>query len=185
MSDKENSCLESDAAPVNVSNIVAKRTNSNDNDVAYRENSAIVNNNTIVNNQASASTFINIENSNGIHFGNVVTINLPPQSSTSQNRPGVQNTRPPLNRGQLCQVKLQKQKEMFRATETVEEMIKSQEELNEVLLYMFCQNFGRRHEEIVILLNIDKLLYERLYADNVNIYGTGEVCDLFRKKCLD
>lgn len=152
MSDKENELLQSDAVP-STSSQIAKRSNNDS------VSAKVVNNNLQVN---QARTHNIIIRGNNIQHGDIHYHQTPQTSQVV------------LSQSQFVEM-AKKEKEIYRKTESIAEMIRSTEPLNEKILDIFAENFGKRYEQVPILLNINRLDFERMKVDHFNRGGSREV----------
>lgn len=146
--------MQSDAVPT--SNLqIAQRSNDN---VEIVNNN---NNNFLVTNSNSRNIHYNIQG-NGIHIGNVQFFTAPPQihrtvSSRNNHEPIAHTSR------------------FFKKTTTICAMLKSTEPLSAKYLDIFAESFGKRWEQVPILLKINDLEVERMKVDYFNKGGSREV----------
>lgn len=159
MSDKENELLECDALPVDELRIV----NCDASQVANISNS-VTNNNMLVSAQSNTAANFTFEGCNGVTIGNVMTLFNPGWSPGSSSSSAVARTNQDVA-----------DESIYKRTPTINEMMRSEQPLNDKYLDIFCQNFGEKWQAVPVLLGINDLFVERMREDYFNNHGTGEV----------
>lgn len=148
------SCEVVDSAQVSSSHQVEKyKTNSNinTNSLEIGENNGVI--------QNISSMSYNIQNSHGVHIGNVINVKIPMQNL------------------QVSPQILHDEKNVYKKTPTIKEMMNSPERLSSGFLDHICKYFGERWRDVTLLLDIDQLYVERIKEDELIFKkgGTKEV----------